>query len=324
MTDAKIVFSDEKVKHTARIARLSKHKRAKQRLLKYIKKTSTSLTPSQIDRYTDCHSYLVFKNYFTLNKIKLSHAEHCDIHLLCPLCAIRRAAKKVQAYGKKVEDLVTENPSFRLFYVVLTVLNKSHLSTAYKNLTSGQKVLMQRRREAQSFLKTGNEKHRAAANSLFAKVAAGAYSIEVKRGKNSKLWHPHTNFVLLTQYDIDQKELAREWKEITGDSHNVFCKEIIITEDEGRAERIKDVMLEIFKYAMKFSEMKNSDMIHAWEMLKKRRLTGSFGLFRGLDTEAEVEESDQAEFEEIFYRFIDYEYRQFERSGKTELKGVHQ
>ena len=125
MTDAKIVFSDEKVKHTARIARLSKHKRAKQQLLKYIKQTSTSLTPSQIDRYTDCHSYLVFKNYLTLNKIKLSHAEHCDIHLLCPLCAIRRAAKQVQAYEKKVEELLTENPALRLFYVVLTVKNKS-------------------------------------------------------------------------------------------------------------------------------------------------------------------------------------------------------
>ena len=324
MNDAKIVFSDEKVKHTARIARLSKHKRAKQQLLKYIKQTPTSLTPSQIDRYSDCHSYLVFKNYLTLNKIKLSHAEHCDVHLLCPLCAIRRAAKQVQAYQKKVADLLTENPALRLFYVVLTVKNKSDLSTAYKNLTDGQKRLMRRRRDAQIHFKTGNEKHRAAANSLFAKVAAGAYSIEVKRGKNSMLWHPHTNFVLLTQYDIDKNELAREWKEITGDSHNVFCKEITITEDEGRAERIKDVMLEIFKYAMKFSEMENGDTIHAWEMLKKRRLTGSFGLFRGLDIEAETEDLSQAEYEEIFYRFIDYEYRHFERSGKTELKGVYQ
>jgi plasmid rolling circle replication initiator protein Rep len=310
MDDTKLLFSDEENKHTERIERLSAHKRRTVALLQYANSTKTALTISQKARYADCHSFLTFHNYFTLGKIKLSHVEHCDIHLLCPLCAIRRASKKTILYEKKVQELLSSNPNLNLYYVVLTVKNEENLSKAYEHLTQAQKTLTQRRRDAQKFFKTGNKKHLSAANSVFARVEAGAYSIEVKRGKNSGDWHPHTNFVLLSEDDIKKEELINEWRSITGNSFIVHCEKVASRQD------IIKVLVEIFKYAMKFSEMEFSDNLFAWETLKGRRLTGSFGQFRGLDVEDDDDGDhvpDGTEYEEIFYRFFDDKYKKIQK-----------
>ena len=306
MDNTKILFSDESDKHTDRIERLSAHKRRTIDLLRYVNCKFTTLTPSQKFRYSDCHSYLVFHNYLTIGKIKLSHVEHCDLHLICPLCAIRRASKKTLLYGKKVQELLSNNPNLNLYYVVLTVKDDENLEKAYQHLTKAQKTLVQRRKDAQKYLKTGNKKYISAMSSSFARVEAGAYSIEVKRGKNSGLWHPHTNFLLLTEHDIKKEDLINEWESITGDSFIVHCEKV------SSNQNIKDTLIEIFKYAMKFSEMELEDNLFAWETLKGRRMTGSFGAFRGLDVNDEndeLNEDENIEFTEIFYKFLSGNYK---------------
>jgi plasmid rolling circle replication initiator protein Rep len=307
MDDTKILFSDEENKHSKRIERLSAHKCRKVALLEYANSTKTELTISQKARYADCHSYLTFHNYFTLGKIVLSHVEHCDIHLLCPLCAIRRASKKTLLYEKKIQEILLGNPNLKMFYVVFTVKDNENLLKAYEHLIQAQNKLTRRRREAQSFLKTGNKKHLSAANSVFARVEAGAYSIEVKRGKNSGDWHPHTNFVLLSEDDIKKEELINEWRSITHDSYIVHCEEVSPNQDK------REALVEIFKYAMKFSEMEFSDNLFAWETLKGRRLTGSFGSFRGLEIEDDGDPMPEGEYEEIFYRFFDDKYKKVKK-----------
>ncbi len=307
MDDTKLLFSDEENKHSKRIERLSAHKCRKVALLDYANSTKTELTISQKARYADCHSYLTFHNYFTLGRIVLSHVEHCDIHLLCPLCAIRRASKKTLLYEKKIQEILLGNPNLKLYYVVLTVNNDENLLKAYEHLTKAQKVLTRRRRHAQEYFKTGNKKYLSAANSVFARVEAGAYSIEVKRGKNSRNWHPHTNFLLLSEIDIKKEDLIKEWHSITGDSFIVHCEEVSSNQDR------REALVEIFKYAMKFSEMEFSDNLFAWETLKGRRLTGSFGQFRGLDVEDDGDLMPEGEYEEIFYRFFDDKYKKVKK-----------
>ena len=47
---------------------------------------------------TGCGHFLLFHHYYTVEKMRLHAAKFCNKHLLCPLCAIRRGAKQVQAY----------------------------------------------------------------------------------------------------------------------------------------------------------------------------------------------------------------------------------
>ncbi len=307
MDDTKILFSDEENKHSKRIERLSAHKCRNVALLEYANSIKTELTTSQKARYADCHSYLTFHNYFTLGKTVLSHVEHCDIHLLCPLCAIRRASKKIRLYEKKIEEILLGNPNLKAFFVVVTVKDDENLLKAYEHLVKAQKTLTRRRRHAQEYFKTGNKKYLSAVHSVFARVEAGAYSIELKRGKYSLLWHPHTNFILLSETDIKKEDLITEWKSITGDSYIVHCEEVSSTQDK------REALVEIFKYAMKFSEMEFSDNLFAWETLKGRRLTGSFGSFRGLEIEDDGDPMPEGEYEEIFYRFFDDKYKKVKK-----------
>ena len=41
-------------------------------------------------RVMACGDYLLFRHFFTVDKVKLHAAQFCKAHLLCPLCAIDR------------------------------------------------------------------------------------------------------------------------------------------------------------------------------------------------------------------------------------------
>lgn len=295
--DNRIDLSDNKVLHQKRVARLSAHKRRTLRLLHYLKSVRSPLTEKQTYRYRTCHSYLLFHHYPSLSKTKLHEALHCDMHLLCPMCAIRRAAKSVMRYENRVLQLTAVTTGLRLYYVVLTIKNDSDLLRAYLHLFSSVQILTRRRREAQSFLRTGNKRHASMINSVFANVTAGAYSVEVKRGSGSGDWHPHINLMLLTKTPIEKESIIAEWEQITTDSFIVHC------EEKFAGQGLKDALVEIFKYAMKFSEMTDEDMITAWQVLRGRKLVGSFGDFRGIKDDSEEDDLSAFPYEELFYQY---------------------
>jgi hypothetical protein len=62
-------------------------------------------------RVKTCGDYLVFRHYFTVDRVKLHGASLCMKHLLCPLCAIRRGAKYLKAYLVKFQALQEQNSS---------------------------------------------------------------------------------------------------------------------------------------------------------------------------------------------------------------------
>lgn len=297
---ANIEFSDESSKHGKRVSRLGAHKCRTLGMLSFLNNEifTHKLTANQLRRYRSCHNHLLFRHYPTFKKTKLHEAKHCDIHLLCPMCAIRRAARAVMKYEEKTLELLARNHRLRLYYVVLTVKNTERLDIGFDYLERSMKLLLKRRREAISFLK-GKKQLAYAENTTLAGVTAGAYSFEVKRGKNSGLWHPHVNLLLLSEKSISPLDLSEEWFGITNDSYVVYCNE---------APDVKQSFVEIFKYALKFSEMEFMDTYHAWEILQKRRLCGSFGEFRGLQVEKENDLDVPDEFIELFYRFNGTKY----------------
>ena len=238
------------------------------------------------DRLATCGDYLVFAHYYTVDEVRLHGARLCMQHLLCPLCAIRRGAKALKSYLDRWECIRVEKPLLRPFMVTLTVKDGPDLAERFKHLHKAQHELWKRR-------------HRKRGSSLDG-VEGAVWSYEFKRGKNSGLWHPHLHMIALAENMPDAVQLAAEWRNITGDSYIVDVRPIS-QEDPASG------FVEVFKYAVKFSDQPKEDTIHAFEILKGKRLLASAGCFRGVKEPTNLgDETDDLEglpYVRLFYRF---------------------
>ena len=236
-------------------------------------------------RVAGCGEYLAFRHYYTVDQVKLHAAFFCKKHLLCPLCAIRRGAKAMQAYLPRYEAVSLAKPRLRPFLVTLTVKDGPDLAERFKHLHDAQRELWKR-------------KQRGRGCSLD-QVQAAVWSYEVKRGSGSGLWHPHLHMVAMAEEAPDQVALSREWLHITGDSFVVDVRPI------DQADPASG-FLEVFKYALKFSEMRTPDLFQAHQVLTGRRLVGSAGLFRGIEIPDQLtdEPLDDLPYAELFYRYL--------------------
>lgn len=267
---------------------------------------------TRLDR---CGQYLVFRQYYTVDQVKLSHAEFCMKHLLCPLCAIRRGAKQVKAYLERLEQLLIDNPSLKPYMLTLTVKNGSDLNERFEHLTKSVKKLLKRRRDAKDG-KTTSE---------FLKACGGVFSYELTQSE--KGWHPHVHMVVLCHPDnlisFDFKNpknsaLSKEWLLVTGDSFVVDFRPISDDPSLG--------FIEVFKYALKFSDLSPQENLTAYLTLKARRLTGSFGLFWGVQVPEKMTDDllDDLPYIELFYRYTKSGYsltrtREGTHSGEVPL-----
>ena len=237
-----------------------------------------------------CGHYLVFRDYYQLNKVRLHAADFCRRHLLCPLCAIRRGAKMLQSYLNRVQVVLAEQPGLSAYLVTVTVKNGRDLGERFLHLKSRMATMIQARR---SHLR-GKGPH-----VELAKAVAVVGSYEFKRGKGSGEWHPHVHMVWLCHNAPDAEKLSREWLNITGDSYIVDVRPFTDQED------ITGGFLEVFKYAVKFSDLPLEDNWHGYETLKGKNLIFSLGAFRGVQIPDELtdERLDDEPFIELFYRF---------------------
>ena len=244
-----------------------------------------------IERLRSCGDYLVFRHYFTIDEVRLHGARLCMKHLLCPLCAIRRGAKAMKAYLDRWECIRAEKPLLRPYLVTLTVKDGPDLEERFKHLHKSQRELWMR-------------KHRARGTSPLAGVEGAVWSYEVKRGSGSGQWHPHLHMIALAEsMQLEGADnpgpLGAEWKRITGDSHMVDVRPI------DQADPVSG-FLEVFKYAVKFSDQPPADTWHCFKTLAGKRLLGSAGCFRGVIVPAELtdEALDDLPFRTLFYRFM--------------------
>lgn len=245
----------------------------------------------------DCGNYLIFRNYFTRGEIRLHGMCSCKKHILCPLCAIRRGAKSVEAYMQKLEQIKKDHPNIRASLVTLTVKNGSDLRERFNHLHRSVKKMTDHRRKAFS---DSSRNLPIEAN----KVLGAVWSFEFKIGSGSGLWHPHCHAIWLHYDDLDQDHLSREWFSFTGDSHVV---NITPFHDQ---ENVASGFLEVFKYALKFSTLTHEQNWHGYEVLNSRRLVASFGLFRGVQVPESLtdEPIDSIPYVELFYRYFNGSY----------------
>ena len=249
-----------------------------------------------------CGEYLVFRHYYTIDKVRLHGASLCKKHLLCPLCAIRRGAKSLKAYLDRFQRIKAAKPHLKPFLVTLTVKDGDDLEERFKHLHKSQKELWKRRSREYS--------------TVLDNVEGAVWSYEIKRGANSGKWHPHLHMIALAESMPDQKALSAEWHNITGDSFIVDVRPIS-QEDPATG------FVEVFKYAVKFSDQPPEDTVHAWETLAGKRLLGSAGCFRGVEVpEGLLDDSEGFEglpYIELFYRYLPVGYSLQRRSEGTDF-----
>jgi hypothetical protein len=169
------------------------------------------------------------------------------------------------------------------------VQNGENLGERFNHLQKGVKRLLERRRNALKGLRIVTE---------FGKVLGLVGTYEVTNEDNG--WHPHTHMVILHQERIDVVKLRQEWKTLTGDSHVLNIKPLKHPEDP-----VQD-FVEVFKYAVKFSDLSFAHTLEAHLTLSNRRLLYSAGLFWGVKVPEGLTDEllDDLSYIEFFYRYF--------------------
>lgn len=260
----------------------------------------------QRSRLVDCGSYLVFKDYYTVGKVRLSAADFCMIHLLCPLCAIRRGAKTLQAYLARFEIIKRDNPQLKLSMLTLTVKNGDDLGERFNHLRKAISNMLKRIRNT----RRGDRGW----HSEFAKIFGLVGSIEVTKdgGQGKTGWHPHAHLMVLHNELFDFKTLHDEWLKITGDSH------VLNVTPAQHPDNPAQDFLEVFKYAVKFSSLTPEQNLEAYEVLHGHRLLFSAGLFWGVKVPKSNLDEDLKDlpYLKLFYQYLP-------GSGYTMFKASH-
>lgn len=279
-------------------ARLGRYSKARENALQFRDFLLSHDEQKLADALGECGNYATFRDYFTIGQTRLSKFCTCKKHLICPLCAIRRGAKALRVYLARVTALMAADALLRPYMVTLTVKNGPDLEERFKHLAGNLRAYHKRRKG-----------QRQKGEVLKAKSAVWSYEF-TNKGKG---WHPHVHAVWLCYTPPDPFKLSEEWRQLTGDSYIVDVRPIDMADPIGG-------FCEVFKYALKFSDLPDRDRLTAYRTLKGKRLQDSFGDLRGLD----VEPSDADELldelpyiERLYYFQRGVGYVESEQTGEV-------
>ena len=274
-------------------------------------------------KIAQCANWLVFNHYYTVNEVRLAACHSCDMHLLCSFCAARRGSKYLQRYLERFKLVMAENPGLKPVMLTLTTVNGPDMEERFAHFMKSLRKLLEKRRNA---LK-GNS------TTELEKAVAGVYSVEVtNKGKG---WHVHMHAVLLLDDWIKRETLSREWQAVTGDGSKILHvvrlgKGSKIFDQQGNiTPKLVEAFAEVFKYAVKFSDLDHSDRLHAWEIMRGKRLVGSWGKFRGVKVPEGVLDDllEDLPYMQLIYRFGGKAYsltsiRDFDKHGEPVQQGT--
>jgi len=311
---------------TKNLSRYKKSKLQTEKFLKFVHKLpfdvleKSHLSESIIENVNACGSWLEFRNYYKVDITKLSSANFCKKDKLCPACAMRRASKQV----KKVYDYFQENPELKKkywYYIVLPVKHNSSedFETVFNRAKDGLKSLRK---------SINNNKRGKGRESFFSQFNGLFYSFEVTKTKNG--WNNHINLLCCADKEIQgirkkgktfiHNDIMRDWKKYTDNESYVHSINKI---DISNEDSLIKNLLEIFKYSLKFQDLKNEDLLEVYEKTYKKRLLGSFGSLYGIKIHVDLNDSEVLgdKFLQIIYAYNFKTKEYSERSRKiTEVE----
>ncbi|NKN80508.1 hypothetical protein HF633_12100, partial [Weissella cibaria] len=99
---------------------------------------------------------------------------------------------------------------------------------------------------------------------------------------------------------IDREQLSAEWESITGDSKIVDVRRL-----KPKNGEMAEAFCEVFKYALKFSELSLADNVEAFDVFHGKRLQGSFGCLWGVKVPEKMTDDllPDLPYLELFYRY---------------------
>ncbi len=268
--------------------KLARYSKARHKALQMQSFVANAGHVKEAQKLASCANYLLFRHYYTVDKVRLHAASFCKKHLLCPMCAIRRGAKMLKAYLQRYEAVMAEHPHLRPFLVTVTVKNGPDLAERLKHLRGALRRMSQARRD---HLKAPAKNRRVE----FAASMGGFHSIEgTNKGKG---WHPHAHMIWLCGSEPDQKALSAEWHAWTGDS---FIVDVRPLHDPVEG------FLEVCKYALKFSDLSEADNWHAYQVMSGQRLIDSHGLMRGVEIPEDLLDDplEDLPYIDLLYRYL--------------------
>lgn len=255
-------------------------------------------------RIKECGSWLRFRNYFTVAQVKLVASNFCRKHLICGLCAIRRASRLMASYLERFNTIRLEHPELLPYLVTITVRNSHNLEEVLEHLLECMRILHRRR----------NRKNQP---SIMHTVEGGVYAVELTYDSATG-WHPHAHAIWLSAADLNTYELRSEWESITGDSFMCDVRPIQPEQqDSPDIDPHAGGFAECFKYAMKPAELGADRIEIAYPVLAGRRLVGSFGCFRGIPEPESLADDltglEALPYEEFLFKYFRGGYSRMEQ-----------
>lgn len=123
--------------------------------------------------------------------ITVHNANFCHQYLVCPICASRVQNRRRARFGEHIKRMRQQyRNAYLLTFTVKDGGNLSERLGMLKNSLARFRLKGQRRKRKRSFGEWG-------------KVLAGIMAFEIKRGRNSKEWHPHAHALVFTNDGID-------------------------------------------------------------------------------------------------------------------------
>jgi hypothetical protein len=304
--------------HEQQLALYANAKQRQQRVAQWMLQNAPDLV-KQHDSLSVCASLLIFHHYYRIGKVLLRGGITCKQHLLCAPCALRRSASYAKAYFRAVQHLLKEHPDWAPVLVTKTIRNHSDLGSLYQEFTKAHAKLILRRRHALQA-----KKIRLKNPTIYSAFLGGVGSYEYKRGAFSKLWHPHSHelaFIRLADWQItptkelrwrkiDEKRqeveetvwkpleiesrLREEWKQLTGGSW-VCDVRMVAWSDQGLTQNDDELfgaVAEVMGYCLKMQDIAAEDQVEAYRLLRRRRLTYTYGALRNVELPDEAVDAD--------------------------------
>jgi hypothetical protein len=260
------VFTQYLLKLLKHSTKLSERQECKKLFVQKLRKFGFHGEADDLEKCCANYSSLVCENGHSFNSIP-----DFRCHLpFCPDCWELKSNRELHRNLPKFWQALKDDPSLIVAFNTLTLKSDKN-----RGLRSGCKELKADFRKLRK-------------REIWANVKGGFGRIENDYSHKFG-WHPHLHCLLLLKNYIPQKEISRNWHEVTGDSMVVDIRQVY---------DIASGLVETIKYPFKPADLKKLGKPQIQEMLdlKGERLGLSFGVLFGLETEEDIEQQFSNEY----------------------------
>ncbi len=258
-------------------------------------------------RIKDCCNVLIFRDYLNGEK-KLYKTNFCKYDKFCLACATRRSIKMIQKFEAWIVQYGLDTKNW--YHISLTVKHNNRQSLGFLM----DKLWKAKEKLAQRFRNSKRDNHKA--KSFMHNFDGIVSSVEVTYSQKSGR-HPHIHMLVCTDKEIpiewskkltahSNRELQKEWYQITGDSYSVGIRKVAVNKDNYSRKGIG----EVFKYAVKFSKLDIPQLSEVIEIqqIKRYRFFATYGIFRGW----KIEKPNIIDNDRFVERSFEYHNDEFE------------